>query len=142
MSRIGRGKWGRMLACLMFQVGMLLSVAMPSHAMSIMPHPPAMHATAAMAPTDMTGMAAMPDLHAHASRCHHDSPCGGPAASHHGDDHCCLQGANCVISWAVAPSFSILSARYAKTVMFGVTDIAGGGGMTFAPALPPPRKAA
>ncbi|MBV1832557.1 hypothetical protein [Novacetimonas pomaceti] len=139
MSRTGRGKWGRVLACLMFQVGMLLLVAMPSHAMPIMPHSPAMDAVTAMAPMNMAGM---PDLHAHASRCHHDSPCGGGAASHHGDEHCCLQGANCVVSWAVAPSFPILSARYAMTMVFGITDIAGGGGTTFAPALPPPRKTA
>ncbi|EFG84169.1 hypothetical protein GXY_09694 [Novacetimonas hansenii ATCC 23769] len=144
VNAIGAKKWRYMMACLFFQVGMLLSVV-PVYAA---PSPtgiegmPDTHARDTHAPVTYAtpAMAAMPGVHPSSPQCHHHQPCDTHQSCKHGDAGCCLSGPACMTGWAVTPGFVPLMQARADTVTFGSRYAIGAGGVASAPALPPPRK--
>ncbi|POF62860.1 hypothetical protein CFR73_10705 [Novacetimonas maltaceti] len=120
-----------MLACLVFQVGLLLSV-MPIQALAA---PPAVS-------HGMAVMASMADVHGHAHQCHHRQPCDPHQDCEHGSESCCLSGAACMTGWAMASGASSLIHVRFVTVAFGTRYALANGGVASAPALPPPRTTA
>ena len=139
VNAIGVKKWRYILACLFFQVGLLLSVV-PVHAAPAMDSMSAAPVPAGHDVVMMASMAAMPDAHQHARQCHHHQPCDTHQSCGHGGEGCCLSGPACTTGWAVTPGFAPLVQARSVTVAFGSRYAIGDGGVASAPALPPPRK--
>ncbi|CAP55450.1 hypothetical protein GDI1507 [Gluconacetobacter diazotrophicus PA1 5] len=117
--RISMTQWGRLLACLLLQVGLMLSFTAPGRA--------------------ETGAHAMPDMAVMASHCCHGVH-PGHASRHHPGGACCLQG-DCVATWLVPPAVGASVPRRVAAA-FAVPPAERVSGVLSAPALPPPRRMA
>ncbi|MBY4641605.1 hypothetical protein K6L44_16770 [Gluconacetobacter entanii] len=146
VNRIGVRKWRYVLACLMFQVGLLLS-ALPVHAFPTLDAgsaaaPPAVSHDMMPGMASMAGMTSTMEAHGHTRQCHHQQPCDTHQNCAHGSESCCLSGAACMTGWAMTPGASSLAHAGFVTIAFGSRYTIDDGGVASAPALPPPRKTA
>jgi hypothetical protein len=139
VQRIGATRWGRLLACLLVQAGLTLSLIPLGHARSMTHAVPFGIAEAMPAMTGMPVASDRPDRLGVSPHCNH-GPGHDHRACHHGGD-CCLQGA-CVAGWFIPPLSAGQSAPRRVGAPFGILPADSVPGVVFAPALPPPRQTA
>ncbi|WP_231367885.1 hypothetical protein [Acetobacter aceti] len=135
MQEIGAIPLGRLLACLLLQVGLMLASVMPGHAATL----PSTVAVVTQPMADMPGMQMPSRADTTTAHCNHE-PCHDHHPCHHCGD-CCAQGA-CVANWLMPPSVTRAFDYAGVTAPFGMSRSDRMVGRAFAPALPPPRQMA
>ncbi|MFT8806372.1 MULTISPECIES: hypothetical protein [Acetobacteraceae] len=135
MQEIGAIRLGRLLACLLLQVGLMLASVMPGHAATL----PSTVAVVTQPMADMPGMQMPSRADTTTAHCNHE-PCHDHHPCHHCGD-CCAQGA-CVANWLMPPSVTRAFDYSGVTAPFGLSRSDRIVGHGFAPALPPPRQMA